>query len=161
MKNNQENVQQNWYCYILKNNYDPDKNRTYNGSTNNPKRRLRQHNGEIVGGAFYTKKFGNSSWKIYAIVTGFPDHKNALQCEWKIKHPNNRRRKGVYCTPKGRIKGLSNVLKLKQWTKQSIHDNKDMQLKVWIINEFKDDLNELPDNIEIHLVDEIDLDELL
>ena len=39
-----------YVCYILKSG-----NRTYNGSTNNMRRRLRQHNGEIKGGAKYTR----------------------------------------------------------------------------------------------------------
>ena len=41
----------NYICYILKcGNY------TYNGCTNNFKRRIRQHNGEIVGGAKCTSR---------------------------------------------------------------------------------------------------------
>lgn len=35
------------YWYILKNNDDNDRNKTYNGYTVNPKRRIRQHNQEI------------------------------------------------------------------------------------------------------------------
>ena len=43
----------NYVCYILKcGNY------TYNGCTNNFKRRIRQHNGEIVGGAKCTFRRG-------------------------------------------------------------------------------------------------------
>ena len=44
-----------WYCYILRNSSEKYGKLTYNGSTNNPYRRLRQHNQEIVGGARYTK----------------------------------------------------------------------------------------------------------
>lgn len=40
-----------WYCYILRNKLEQFKHNTYNGSTNNPLRRLRQHNEEIKGGA--------------------------------------------------------------------------------------------------------------
>ena len=76
-----------FYCYILKNSQN---RRTYNGFTVKPKRRIRQHNQELVGGAKYTKKWGNKDWEIYALVTGFPDKINALQCEWRIKHPNNK-----------------------------------------------------------------------
>ncbi len=40
-----------YYVYILE-----CKDKTYyTGITNNLEKRLRQHNGEIVGGAFYTK----------------------------------------------------------------------------------------------------------
>ena len=146
-----------WFCYILKNNCDQHKNRTYNGSTNNIKRRLRQHNQEICGGARYTKKFGNKSWEVYALVTGFPDHRNALQCEWRIKHPDNRRkRNSKYNTPKGRIIGLSEVLKCDKWTNQSIYNNLDMTLKVWIKRGYETVLIDLPDNIEVNIVDNID-----
>lgn len=150
-----------WYCYILKNSYEEHKNRTYNGSTNNLKRRLRQHNGDIKGGAIYTKKFGNKSWEIYALVTGFPDHKNALQCEWKIRHPNNKRKRtGKYNNPRGRIKGLCEVLRRNRWTMRSVYNNMDMDLKVWIIKGYEDLLINLPDNIEINVVDKINLDNL-
>lgn len=40
-------------CYILVKNVD---HKTYNGYTNNPTRRLRQHNGLIQGGAKYTTR---------------------------------------------------------------------------------------------------------
>ncbi len=40
-----------WYCYILRNKLEQFKHNTYNGSTNHPMRRLRQHNEEIKGGA--------------------------------------------------------------------------------------------------------------
>lgn len=42
-----------WCIYLL---YHPKANRTYIGITNNPKRRLRQHNCEIKGGAKYTSR---------------------------------------------------------------------------------------------------------
>ena len=45
---------QQWYCYILRNRQHKYSHLTYNGSTNNPYRRLRQHNEEISGGAVYT-----------------------------------------------------------------------------------------------------------
>ena len=41
-------------------------NYTYLGITNNSIRRLRQHNGEIKGGAKYTHSFkGDGIWKYY------------------------------------------------------------------------------------------------
>jgi len=42
----------NYIIYLL---YNTENTCTYVGITNNPKRRLRQHNGELVGGAKYTK----------------------------------------------------------------------------------------------------------
>lgn len=147
-----------YYCYILKNSHEPHKNRTYNGFTNNPKRRIRQHNGEIKGGAKYTRSFGNSTWEIYALITGFTSKSNALQCEWRIKHPDNKkRRSNKYNSPMGRIKGLNEVLKLNKWTKQSNIDNKNLKLKLWIKKGYEQLLNDIPNNIDINIVDFIDI----
>jgi predicted GIY-YIG superfamily endonuclease len=145
-----------WYCYILQNTYDPHKNRTYNGSTNNPKKRLRQHNQELVGGAKYTKKFGKSSWEIYALLTGFPTRQNALQCEWKIKYPNKKDKK-TYIGKDGRIIGLIEVLKSIKWTENSTLYNKDMNLTLWISTNYQEfiEKSELPANISIIFVDDI------
>jgi predicted GIY-YIG superfamily endonuclease len=55
------------YCvYILRNTHS---SRTYCGTTNNPTRRLRQHNGEIKGGAKYTRAFkGLGEWTFHLQV---------------------------------------------------------------------------------------------
>lgn len=152
----------NFYCYLLKNNHDQHKNRTYNGFTVNPKKRLRQHNQEIKGGARYTKKYGNKTWEVYCLITGFPDKINALQCEWKIKHPVRKKvRPSKYNSPEGRIKGLNKVLKLNKWTSNSTCNNNDYNFKVWILNDYIYLLTDLPDNIEIIGVDRIDLNTLV
>lgn len=123
------------YCYILSNPYLPHANRTYNGYTINLSKRIRQHNGEITGGAKYTKKYGNKQWKYLAIVSGFPDYYNALQAEWRIKHPSGRpgRRLSCYNSPIGRLTGLSEVMHLERWTKQSIHNNSSLSFTVYIL----------------------------
>ena len=59
--------------------------RTYIGSTNNFEgRRLRQHNGELVGGAKYTRV--GRPWACICTVSGFRNHIEALQFEWDWKH---------------------------------------------------------------------------
>ena len=46
-----------WCCYLLTPRHPPKKGRvTYVGFTVDPARRLRQHNGEIKGGAMRTKR---------------------------------------------------------------------------------------------------------
>ena len=72
----------NYVVYLLTNTCH---NKTYVGITNNPLRRLRQHNGELAGGARYTtsnKQTGE--WKFYGHVTNL-NKSMALSIEKKIK----------------------------------------------------------------------------
>jgi predicted GIY-YIG superfamily endonuclease len=71
-------------CYVLRHH---KKNRTYCGMTNNIKRRLRQHNGEIGGGARYTTAHG-PGWVVHFVVHGFIDRRDCLRFEWRMKHTN-------------------------------------------------------------------------
>ena len=65
-------------CYLI---YNTKK--CYIGSTNNLKRRLRQHNGEIKGGAKSTKSSDN--WSYLLTIEGFKDRSEACKFEslWK------------------------------------------------------------------------------
>jgi predicted GIY-YIG superfamily endonuclease len=83
----------NYFVYLLVN---PDNSCTYIGSTNNTIRRIRQHNGELVGGAKYTKsRKGEGDWKYYGYIQGLDKH-TALSVEKKIQI---RSRKTKGCTP--------------------------------------------------------------
>jgi predicted GIY-YIG superfamily endonuclease len=140
-----------WYCYILRNKQQQYCHLSYNGSTNNPRRRLRQHNEEIVGGARYTHGRGGG-WEIYALLTGFVDHKNALSCEWRIKHTNGRpgKRPNEHLGTIGRIRGLNEVLKLDKWTGKCTVNNADVAYTLYIAEDVEHyiDGSQLPDNIE-------------
>ena len=97
-----------WNCYILRS-LDPEhQNSTYVGMTNNLPRRLRQHNGEISGGAKSTHK--NRPYEMYCIVSGFRTKGEALSYEWRIKHPEGNKRRNQYRGVLGRIKALLYVL---------------------------------------------------
>lgn len=64
-----------WYIYLL---YSPEHKRTYVGSTTDPARRLRQHNGELKGGARATR---GKQWKLLCYVGGFKSRSAA--CRWE------------------------------------------------------------------------------
>lgn len=73
-------------CYLLTN----GDSRTYIGSTNNFKRRLRQHNKIIKGGARYTSQFiTEQGWKPIILIEGFITKSCALSFEWRMKRTLN------------------------------------------------------------------------
>ena len=107
----EDKIKSKYYCYILYSSNPTFSDNTYNGSTNDLVRRLRQHNGELVGGAKATS--GKGPWEYLAVIEGFEDHKEALSCEWRIKHPTGKRlRPKKYCGVNGRIEALNLILNL-------------------------------------------------
>lgn len=66
-----------WFCYMLE-----TAGKTYVGATVNPDRRLRQHNGELAGGARAT---AGRVWTRRFLVGGFADERAALRFEWRWK----------------------------------------------------------------------------
>ena len=95
-----------WVFYIIKN-----KNATYAGVSPTPKKRLRQHNGEIKGGAKYTTSKG-AGWDHICLVEGFQDKIQALQFEWAVKHAPPRNAGGI----ENRIKKLYAICSKERWT---------------------------------------------
>jgi len=103
-------------CYLL---WDGGR-RTYVGKTNDMRRRLRQHNGELVGGARSTRLRADSGrrWRLAALVRGFPSSAEALQFEWRLHHPPRRRRPGAPGLRR-RLAALVDVLALERWTRRA------------------------------------------
>lgn len=98
-----------WIFYIIKNEYA-----TYAGVSPDPVRRLRQHNGELKGGAKYTTGRG-SGWKHVCFVKGFQNKIQALQFEWAVKHVLPRNAGGI----DKRLHKLYTVLCKQHWTSKS------------------------------------------
>lgn len=149
-----------WYCYILRSTDEKYRRRTYNGSTNDLRRRLRQHNEEIKGGARATKGKGGK-WEYCAILYGFPDHINALSCEWRIKCPSGRpgKREPRYNGPSGRVRSLNEILPLPRWTGRCEVDNSETIFYLEVLKEYASELKEenIPENIIVMFVDDIDV----
>ena len=101
-----------YYCYFLG---QPDNwtGQTYNGYTVNLNRRLRQHNGEIKGGAFATTKKGPGAWNFIAVMTCDTwTNIDAMKCEWNCRYPTRKKpRPRCYAGAKGRIASLVEVFK--------------------------------------------------
>ena len=103
------NGEKEWFFYIIQNGHC-----TYAGVSPDPVRRLRQHNGEIKGGAKYTTSKG-SGWKHVCIVSGFQTKIQSMQFEWAVKHQQPRNVGGI----DARLKKLNDVMLKERWTSKS------------------------------------------
>lgn len=90
-------------CYLLNSESNP--NHTYIGITNNPEKRLKQHNGIISGGAKATRKFDD--WEMIQKIS-LIDKSTALRFEYQWKRA------------KGRKARLEKIEELKKLFKDSI-----------------------------------------
>tara|TARA_B100001142_G_C13872785_1_gene476729 strand:+ start:52 stop:396 length:345 start_codon:yes stop_codon:yes gene_type:complete len=88
-----ENNINTYIVYLLVN---TNNNYTYLGITNNSTKRLRQHNGEIKGGAKYTHSFkGEGQWIYYLKIKNL-NKSEALSIERTAK---NKRKKSIGKNP--------------------------------------------------------------
>ena len=75
-----------WSLYLL---YHAVSNRTYLGVTTDVTRRLRQHRGEIVGGARFTsriqKGFPECQWQLVATLSPFLNQSDVTRWERLLK----------------------------------------------------------------------------
>jgi len=118
-----------WSCYIIEN-----RKYTYVGVSNNVKKRLRAHNGEIKGGAKYTTSKG-SGWKHICVIHGFPTKIESMQFEWALKHVPPRNAGGM----KNRIKKLLILLHKEKWTsKAPLSETMPLTIE-WVDNSYRPD----------------------
>lgn len=105
---------QKYHCYLLTSKSHPT--HTYIGVTNNLTRRIRQHNGEISGGAKHTKK--HKDWQFLKTVPR-DSKSDALKFETKWKHRYNS--KNRYVSVSGldsRLKRMEELLAEEKATQQ-------------------------------------------
>lgn len=101
-------INKQWQFYIVANG-----GCTYAGVSPDPVRRLRQHNGEIKGGAKYTTSKG-PGWRHICLISGF-DKIQSMQFEWAVKHYPPRDAGGIV----NRLIKLIAVLNKQKWTSKS------------------------------------------
>jgi structure-specific endonuclease subunit SLX1 len=106
-----------WYVYLLVS----TNNSTYIGATINLEHRLRQHNGEIKGGAVATsiKVKAGEVWKRVCHISGFPSWPAALQFEWRWKQLSRKLSQKMFPLER-RIQALIQLLKLEKPTTKSL-----------------------------------------
>ncbi len=97
-------------CYALTD--VKTQSKSYTGKTNNFERRLRQHNGELKGGARYTHRTA-SRWMPLFHVLGFETLRAVLQFEMAMKRKKRSRR-----GPRGRVQALEHLLSLGRLTQE-------------------------------------------
>lgn len=92
-----------------------DAGRTYVGCAVDSARRLRQHNGELSGGAAQTRR--GRPWRHVVLVDGFRTRQEGLQFEyaWRRVH---RRRRCAYSVA-GRRSSLEALLALPYWSRNA------------------------------------------
>lgn len=147
-------TEQKYWCYILYNTKEEYKGRTYVGFTVEPARRIRQHNRELVGGAKCTAQ-GAGGWEFLAILTGFQTSNNALSCEYRLKHPDGKKRKNKkYNGVIGRILSLNEVLQLPKWSSKCDILNSDCQYSLYVLEDVYDklDLENIPCNVTCNVL---------
>lgn len=106
------------YCYFIYTN----NNKTYIGATIDIDHRLRQHNGELSGGAKYTSiQIKNGfEWKIGCYLKNIPEWRSALQIEWKWKQLGRTEYKYIRNPIYRRLYSLKKLLLLEKPTSKSI-----------------------------------------
>ncbi len=118
-------TEKKWIFYIIYNEHY-----TYAGVSPDPTRRLRQHNGEISGGAKYTTGKG-SGWQHLCLVEGFRNNIEALQFEWAVKHIPPRNAGGL----KNRVKKLYTLFQKDKWTSKAPYAKEVPLTITWCIDE--------------------------
>lgn len=103
-----------WSCYCL----ISESGKTYVGATVDLDHRLRQHNGEIRGGAKATSMEAGK-WKRLCYVDGFPDNHAALQFEWRWKNLSRKKEYANLLPSDRRFTALHELINLEKPTSKA------------------------------------------
>lgn len=139
-----------YVCYTL---VDLARKYTYVGITNNLGRRIRQHNGELAGGARYTK--GRGKWCVAWTVRGFHRKEHALMFEWAVKRAQ---RSSVADPLLRRANALVALSRKERWTARapvarSVRLAVHVHLPVACPDSARERLGDLPDHFDVVLGD--------
>lgn len=100
--------------YLLRN----EAGRTYVGSTvAGVAHRLRQHNGELVGGAAQTAR--GRPWSVDCVVSGFRCRREALQFEFAWRRAHRACRPRPPYTATGRRRALAVLMARDRWSRNA------------------------------------------
>jgi structure-specific endonuclease subunit SLX1 len=133
------------FCYLL----CTDKGQTYIGATVDLDKRLRQHNGQISGGAKATgiRVAQGLNWKRICYISNIPDWRSALQIEWRWKQLGRTLFKHIKNPIQRRLYSLKKLLELEKPTKNGIpYDAYPEGLRpviIWDLTEFESIFNEI------------------
>jgi len=99
-----------------------EEGQTYIGATVDVEKRLRQHNGEISGGAKATsiRIAQGLTWKRACYITGIPEWRSALQIEWRWKNLSRTKFKHIRNPIHRRLYALKKLLSLEKPTEKGI-----------------------------------------
>lgn len=90
--------------------------RTYAGFTTDFAHRLRQHNGELTGGARSTG-CARGRWELVVLLTGFPSARAARQLEWRMHRRWPTAPSDGGCRVRARLRQLGCALRMERWTR--------------------------------------------
>lgn len=97
-----------WFVYVLRN---KNGTKVYTGCTKHPIHRMRQHRGEIKGGAVTTRNWGPNEASMFILVGLFTE-REAKKFEYAMKHGTIPRRNGGGM--RGRVATLAELLSSKK-----------------------------------------------
>ena len=122
-----------YFVYLL----ESTNHTTYIGATVDLEHRLRQHNGEIKGGAVATTRKVNKgeTWKRVCHIEGFPTWSECLKFEWAWKFYSRKLSKKLFPLDR-RKKALETLLSLEKSTSKAVPYNEwETPIKVVLENE--------------------------